>query len=60
MPCLNEDHWFAPDQLQFPPSEPALVSTSDSTDADTTTVHIDDTATSCPLPDDSTRPVDDT
>jgi len=28
MPGLNGDHWFAPDQLQIPPSEPVVDSTS--------------------------------
>jgi len=28
MPGLNGDHWFAPDQLQVPPSEPVVDSTS--------------------------------
>ena len=68
VPNLRGDHWFAPNQLQVPPSVPALVSTSvsDSTDSDTATVHTDDpdsslvTATSSPPPDDSIRPVDDT
>ena len=54
---LNGDHWFAPDQLQVPPSEPVVESTSvsDSTDSDAATVHSDDpdysldTATSSPI-----------
>jgi hypothetical protein len=65
---LNSDHWFAPDQLQVPPSEPVVDSTSvsDSMDSDAATVHTDDpednldTATTNPIPDDSTKPVDDT
>ena len=68
MPGLNGDHWFAPDQLQDPPSELVVDSTSvsDSTDSDAATVHSDDpesnldTATTSPIPDDSTRHVDDT
>ena len=44
VPNLRGDHWFAPNQLQVPPSVPALVSTSvsDSTDSDAATVHSDD------------------
>ena len=68
MPGLNGDHWFALDQLQVPPSEPVVDSTSvsDSTDSDAATVPSDDpesildTATTSLIPDDSTRPVDDT
>ena len=68
MPGLNGDHWFAPDQLQIPSSEPAVdfTSVSDPTDSDAATVPSDDpksnldTATTSPIPDDSTRPVDDT
>jgi len=68
MPGLNGDHWFAPDQLQVPPSEPVVDSTSvsDPTDSDAATVPSDDpesnldTATTSPIPDDSTRPFDDT
>ena len=44
MPGLNGDHWFAPDQLQIPPSEPVVDSTSvsGSTDSDAATVPSDD------------------
>ena len=44
MPGLNGDHWFAPDQLQVPPSEPVVdsPSVSDSTDSDAATVPSDD------------------
>ena len=68
MPGLNGDHWFAPDQLQVPPSEPVVdsPSVSDSTDSDAATVPSADpepnldTAPTSPIPDDSTKPVDDT
>ena len=59
MPGLNGYHWFAPDQLQIPPSEPVFDSTSvsDSTDSDAATVDTDDPdsrldiATTSPIPD---------
>jgi len=38
MPGLNGDHWFAPDQLQVPPFEPVV----DSTSVSDSTVHSDD------------------
>lgn len=68
MPGLNGDHWFAPDQLQVPPSEPVVdsPSVSDSTDSDAGPVPSADpepnldTAPTSPIPDDSTKPVDDT
>jgi len=37
MPGLNGDHWFAPDQLQVPPFEPVV----DSTSVSDSTVHSD-------------------